>query len=179
MDFNYSQSTNQPVRIESLGFGSIVTPNTMEKMRQIILDSLRNYQVRLWAERLIDFAPDDFEKAENIYNFVVNHCRYVQDIVGLELLKTPIVSLQQLEVGGSPALDCDDATILIGSLIMAIGIPFALRAVAFNEEYSHVYGLVYAKDRGWIPADFVIGKKGGYMGEEPEGITRIKDMEIV
>ena len=169
---------NHPVRIEHLGFGAIVTPNTMEKMRQIILASIRNYQVRIWAERIIEFAPDDFEKAEKIYNFIVNNCRYVQDPVGLEMLKTPIVSLQTIEVGGSPALDCDDATILIGSLVMSIGIPFALRAVAFNEEYSHVYGLVYIKDRGWVASDFVIGKKGGYLGDEPTGITQIKDMEI-
>ncbi len=169
---------SQPARIEHLGFGAIITPNTMEKMRQIILASIRNYQVRLWAERLIEFAPNDFEKAEKIFNFIVNHCRYVQDPIGLELLKTPPVSLQAIEVGGSPALDCDDATILIGSLIMAIGIPFALRAVAFNEEYSHVYGLVYIKDRGWVPCDFVIGKKGGYFGDEPTGITKIKDMEV-
>jgi len=167
-----------PVRIESLGFGAIVTPNTMEKMRQIILASIRNYQVRLWAERLIEFAPDDFSKSENIFNFIVNHCRYIQDPVGLEMLKTPIVSLQMIEVGGYPALDCDDATILIGSLVMSIGIPYALRAVAFDDEYSHVYGLIYIKDRGWIAADFVIGKKGGYLGDEPEGKTKIKDMEV-
>ncbi len=99
--------------------------------------------------------------------------------MGLELLKTPPVSLQQIEVGGSPALDCDDATILIGSLIMVIGIPYALRAVSFNnDEYSHIYGLVYIKDRGWIAADFVIGKHGGYIGDEPKEVTRIKDMEV-
>ena len=179
MDQSIFQQANHPVRIESLGFGAIVTPNTMEKMRQIILASIRNYQVRLWAEKLIDFAPDDFEKAEKIYNFIVNNCRYVQDPVGLELLKTPPVSLQAIEVGGHPALDCDDATILIGSLIMSIGIPFALRAVSFNnDEFSHVYGLVYIKDRGWVATDFVVGKKGGYFGDEPQGITRIKDMEV-
>jgi len=179
MNQSIFQQTNHPIRIESLGFGAIVTSNTMEKMRQIILASIRNYQVRLWAEKLIDFGPDDFSKAENIYNFIVNNCRYVQDPVGLELLKTPPVSLQTIEVGGHPALDCDDATILIGSLIMSIGIPFALRAVSFNDdEFSHIYGLVYIKDRGWVATDFVAGKKGGEIGDEPQGITRIKDMEV-
>ena len=176
---NQSVQMNHPVRIESLGFGAVVTSNTMEKMRQIILASIRNYQVRLWAEKLIDFAPDDFSKVENIYNFIINNCRYVQDPVGLELLKTPPVSLQAIEVGGQPALDCDDATILIGSLVMSIGIPFALRAVSFNDdEFSHVYGLAYIKDQGWIATDFVVGKKGGYLGDEPTGITKIKDMEV-
>lgn len=150
----------------------------MDRMRQIILLSIRNYQVRLWAEKLIDFATDDYDKVEGIYNFIVNNCRYVQDPVGLEMLKTPIVSLQQISIGGSPALDCDDATILIGSLIMSIGIPYALRAVSFDTDFSHVYGLAYVKDRSWMPVDFVVGKKGGNLGEEPEGITKVKDMEV-
>ncbi len=180
MSPSFSQLANQPVRIGSLGMGPLVTINTMEKMKQIILASIHNYYVRLWAEKLIDFAGDDYDKVENIYNFVVNKCRYVQDPSGLELLKTPIVSLEIIEIGGSPALDCDDATILIGSLVMSIGIPFALRAVSFNEDdFSHVYGLVYIKDRGWVPVDFVVGKKGGYLGDEPEAITKIKDVEVI
>lgn len=182
MYFSTSQLANQPVRIESLGFGAIVTSNTMDRMRRIVLASIHNYYVRLWAEKIIDFASEDYSKAENIYNFVVNNCRYVQDPVGLELLKTPVVSLQLIEVGGSPAVDCDDASILLASLAMSIGIPSALRAVSSEprsfDEFSHVYVLFYIKDRGWVPADFVVAKKGGYLGDEPEGITKIKDMEI-
>jgi hypothetical protein len=174
-----SLSLTQPVRIEPLGFGHIVTTNTMNRMRQIIIDSIHNYYVRMWAEKLIGYATDDYEKVESIYNFIVNHCRYVQDPIGLELLKTPIVSLETLEMYQSPAIDCDDGTILIGSLVMSIGVPYALRAVGFNnDDYSHVYGLVYFNDKGWVPVDFVVGKKGGVMGEEPKGITKIKDMEI-
>ncbi len=179
-----SSISNHPVRIESLGFGSIVTPNTMEKMRQIINASIRNYYVRVWAEKLIEFAPDDYSKVENIYNFIVNHCRFVKDPVPLEMLKTPTVSLQMIEAGGFPAIDCDCATILIGSLVESIGIPYAIRAVALADsdvgpnEYSHVYGLFYIKDRGWTPIDFLVGKKGGYLGDEPTGITKIKDLEV-
>ncbi len=180
MSPSFSQLANQPVRIDSLGYGPIVTTNTMQLMKNIILSSIRNFYIRSWAERLIDHEVDDYERVRSIYNFIVNHCRYVQDPVGLELLKTPIVSLQLIEAGGSPAIDCDDAAILIGSLVMAIGIPYALRAVNFNhDDFSHVYGLVYIRDHGWVPVDFVVGKKGGYIGEEPEGITQIKDMEVI
>jgi hypothetical protein len=176
---NFSSSDfNQPTRIEPLGFGSIVTPNTMKKMCQIIAESIHDYRVRVWAEKLVGYSSDDLSIAESIYYFIVNHCRYVKDPVGLEMLKFPMVSLQQIEVGGSPALDCDDATILIGSLLMSVGIRYALRAVSFNEEYSHVYGLAYL-DKKWTPIDFVLGKKGGEFGLEPPGITRIKDMEVV
>ena len=178
MPLSIFDQSNQPIRIEPLGFGAIVTPNTMEKMRQIILSSLREYYVRVWAEKIIEFASDDYSKVEKIYNFVVNNCRYVQDPVGLEFLKTPIVSLQAIESGIHPALDCDDATILIGSLIMSIGISYALRAIAFDEEYSHVYGLFYTNEKGWTPIDFVVGKKGGFIGDEPEGVTMIKDLEV-
>ncbi len=174
-----SSQANQSVRLESLGFGSIVTPNTMELMRRIIVDSIRSYYVRRWAEKIVDFAPDEYSKAETIFDFIVSKCRYVQDPIGLELLKTPQVSLELIEVGDSPAIDCDDATILIGALTESIGLPYALRAVSFNnDEFSHIYGLVKIAEKGWIPMDFVVGKKGGYMGDEPQGITRMKDMEV-
>lgn len=167
-----------PYHVESLGFGALVTPNTMDLMRRLILDSLKNYEVRNWAEKIIGYASNDFEKAEKIFNFVVNHSRYVLDPVNLEMLKSPIISLQTIEVGGSPALDCDDATILIGALVMSVGIPYALRAIGFNNEYSHVYGLIYIKDRGWVPADFVLAKRGKNLGDEASGVTRIKDLEV-
>jgi len=176
MNFSYS-NFDQPTRVESLGFGAVVTPNTMKKMSQIIIDSIHDYRVRVWAEKLIGYSSDDFSKAEEIFYFLVNHCRYVQDPVGLEMLKFPMVSLQQIEVGGCPALDCDDATILIGSLLMSVGIRYALRAVSFNEEYSHVYGLAYLNKK-WTPIDFVLGKKGGEFGSEPPGVARIKDMIV-
>lgn len=173
-----SQQANQPIAFGDLGFGAIVTSNTMEIMKQIIIASIHSYYVRKWAEKIVDFAEGDYSKCEAIFNFVVSNCRYVQDPVGIELLKTPIISLNLIETGDSPALDCDDAAILIGSLVESIGIPYALRAVSFNEDFSHVYGLCYIKDRGWIPADFVVGKREGYFGDEPQGITKIKDMEV-
>jgi len=176
---NTTIEANQPVRFESLGFGGLVTSNTMDRMKQIIVNSLRSYYIRRWAEKIVDFAPDEYSKAETIYDFIVSKCRYIQDPVGLELLKTPQVSLQLIEVGDSPAIDCDDATILIGALVESIGLPYAIRAVSFNnDEFSHIYGLVKIIEKGWIPMDFVVGKKGGYMGDEPQGITRMKDMEV-
>lgn len=155
-----------------------MTGNTMNLMKQIINASIRKYYVRRWAEKIVDFAEDDYSRAEAIFDFVVSYCQYVQDPVGIEMLRTPIVSLQLIEVGDSPALDCDDATILIGSLLESIGIPFALRAVSFNnDEFSHVYGLCRVRNT-WTPIDFVVGKKGGEFGEEPTGIRKIKDMEV-
>jgi hypothetical protein len=178
MPLSISRFLNHSVKIHSLGFGSAVTPNTMEKMREIINLSLRNYYVRLWAEKIVDFAENDYAKVESVYKFVLEHSRYISDPVGLELLKSPEVSLEIIEVGGYPALDCDDATILIGSLLMIVGIPYALRAVSFDDEFSHVYGLAYIMNQGWLPVDFVVGKRGGELGEEPKGITKVKDVEV-
>ena len=178
MDYPIFQQANHPIRFEDVGFGSIVTPNTMALMKNIINASVRSYYVRRWAEKITEYADDDYSRAEAIFNFIVSNSRYVPDPVGMELLKSPEVSLQLIEVGHQPAMDCDDSAILMGALAMAVGIPYALRAVSFNEEYSHVYGLVRIKERGWIPIDFVVGKKGGNFGDEPEGIVAIKDMEV-
>ena len=182
MDFGISDLSDQPVRIEPLGFGSVVTVNTMEKMKQIIISSIHEYYVRLWAEKIVDFADDDYSKVESIYNFIVNHCRYLHDPVGLELLKTPKLSLQLIESGGSPAIDCDDATMLIGALIMSVGFLTLSGQYPLMKSILTFMGWHILKDQGigngWLPIDFVMAKKGGELGQEPPGITKIKDMEI-
>lgn len=179
MDFSY----NQPVRIEHLGFGAIVTSNTMERMRQIILASIRNYQVRTWAEKITDYAGDEHSRAEAIWNFILNHTRFLPDPTNLEMIKTPPVFLQLWGAGSDRVPgDCDDLTILSLSLLESIGFRTALRAVSFDpdnsSDFSHIYGLVYI-DKQWTPFDLVAGMKGMDLGSEPPNIVSIRDMEVI
>lgn len=180
MDFGISSQSQYKISFESLGFGEkIVTINTMNRMAQMINMGMRSFYVRRWAEKIILGTTTDYDKAEAVYNFVLNHSVYVKDPTDLEMLKGAEVSLQLIQVGDYASIDCDCASILIGALIKSIGLRYALRAVAFNNEseFTHVYGMVYAED-GWTPMDFVVGWKGGKMGEEPGAITSIKDMEV-
>ncbi len=179
MSWNISKQANQPVSIEFLGFGEEITPRTMNKMGSIINSSIRDYYVRRWAEKIIErTGEDDFSRASIIYDFLSNHTNYVKDPTGLELLKTPKVSLQLIEVGEIPGLDCDDLTILSLALLKSIGFRVGLRATGYrpDEKYTHVYGMVLIKPYGWVPFDLV--KNLGLGNEAPMNKTAQKDMEI-
>jgi len=178
MSWKISQQIRQPSKVEFLGFGDVITPRTMEKMKEIINESIRDYYVRRWAEKIIERAGQtDSGKLDAIYNFIYNQTNYVRDPFGLELLKTPQVSLQLIEIGEIPGLDCDDLAILSLSLLKSIGYPVALRAAGFgpDDRYTHVYGLVRVPKVGWVPFDLV---RGVGLGNEPPGIKRVWDVEV-
>ncbi len=182
MRFNVSQQVSGiPVRFESLGFGANVAPNTMTKMRDMINTAIRDFYVRRFAETIVEEAgPDDFSKAQAVYDFILRNTFYLKDPLDVELLKTPHLMLNLIESGANPGLDCDDLTILSLTLLKVVGIPVALRAVSTtsDREFSHIYGLFRDKQRGWVPIDLVVGFKGGQVGSEPPGITNIMDKEV-
>ena len=178
MNWNISKQVNHLVRVEFLGVGEEVTPNTMNKMKDIINSSIKDFYVRRWAEKIVENAgKDDYTKVDFIYNFLVSHVKYLKDPHHVELLKTPKVSLQLLEVGETPSLDCDCMAILSLSLIKSIGIPVALRATSYKPDgkFSHVYGLVFIKSQGWVPFDLV---KFQGLGWEAPNMIRVLDMEV-
>ncbi|MBT9167438.1 MAG: hypothetical protein DDT19_00776 [Syntrophomonadaceae bacterium] len=175
----FQEIQNIPVRKEFIGFGEDATRNTLNKMRDIIKQSFQNYYVRRWAENILGqyhSNVSDFSKVENIANFLMTRTEYLRDPHGLEMLRTPLVSLQLLESGDIPRLDCDDLTILSLSLLKSIGFPVAMRAVSYHpdKKFRHVYGLVKIRNI-WHPLDLT--KKHG-LGWEAPGITNILDVMV-
>ncbi|MBT9169557.1 MAG: hypothetical protein DDT19_02918 [Syntrophomonadaceae bacterium] len=170
-----------PVRKEFIGFGEEAIRNTLVKMRDIINQSFQNYYVRRWAENILSrhhpYSDDsDFSKAENIANFLMTNTRYLRDPYGLEMLRTPVVSLQLLEAGDIPYLDCDDLTTLSLSLLKSIGFPVSMRAVSYHPDrrFRHVYGQVKIR-RIWYPLDLT---KSHGLGWEAPGVTNILDVIV-
>lgn len=179
MSWRISQQVNHPVSIEFLGFGEEITPNTMNRMGSIINSSIRDYYVRRWAEKIIERTEeDDSSRAQVIYDFLSNHTNYVKDPTGLELLKTPKVSLTLIERGEIPGLDCDCLTILSMSLLKSIGFRVGMRAVGYNSDgkHTHIYGMVLIRPYGWVPFDLV--KNLGLGNEAPLRKFQQKDMEV-
>jgi len=174
--FSILSQSRQPVRIEGVGFGDEVAPNTLQKMKDLINSSIRNYYVRRWAEKITEQASNDTERIHDIYHFLATRTRYLKDPPDLELIRTPPVSLELIEHGEIPALDCDDLTVLSLSLLKSIGFPVALRASSYlpDKVLVHVYGLVRVNSR-WVPFDLV--KRMGPGWEAPMA-TRIMDMEV-
>jgi transglutaminase-like putative cysteine protease len=175
----FGQAISKPVKILDLGSGIEVTYNTMKLMADMINKSARNYYVRRWAEKIIENAGEnDFSRAKAIYDFLDTHVKYVKDPYGIEMLKSPIISLQLLDAGDIPSLDCDDMVILSLSLLKSIGFRVGMRAVSYTPEkvYTHVYGLVYIQPYGWFPFDLV--KHLGFGREAPLIKYHYIDMEV-
>ena len=165
-----------PVKRINLGNGDSASVNTMHLMRNVILSSAENTYVRNFAEDIIEDAEkDDYKRALAIYEYLKNHTKYTHDMRSIEFIKTPPVSLQQLEVGGCPLLDCDDYTVLSLSLLSSLGYKTKMRAVAYKtQKFEHIYGMVMIKGK-WVPFDLV--NTAGF-GKQYSPSLKYLDMEV-
>lgn len=77
-----------------------------------------------------------------VYGFAYDHFRYRRDDPGVEQLRRPLRSWYDRQRG----IDCDDFTILIGSILQNLGIRFYLRITKYSKpEFQHVYIVVPAQ----------------------------------
>lgn len=108
------------------------------------------------------------------YNFVRQHVRYTRDIHNVELFQKPDRTLQ-LKIG-----DCDDLTILLGSILGSIGYPLRFRVVGLGgNSFQHVYllaGIPPHDVEKWKPLDPSRAEGPGW--EVTENVTIKQDYEV-
>jgi hypothetical protein len=173
---------NPPVTKKFLGYtGQAISYNTVKEMIKIIYSSSANPYVRKFAERIIRDIKDRDEMGEiqAVYDFMINHIKYVHDPLGIEFIQTPPYILNQMELGDIPALDCDDYTVLSLSLLRSIGYNVAIRLAAYHEKenFEHVYGLVFLEQaKKWIVFDGI--RKDKWLGWEAPNALSISDFEV-
>jgi len=95
---------------------------------------------------------DHKAEAVAIFDYVRNNVRYTLDTYGVELYQTANRTLE-LGIG-----DCDDMTILLGSLLQIVGLPIRIRVIGLKGQnvFSHVYllvGLPPENPTAWMPLD--------------------------
>jgi len=106
-------------------------------------------EIRAKAENLTKGESDPHAKVLKIYNFVIQHLRYV---------------LQEDERGALWAFknrtgDCSEFSYLFVALCRAAGIPariqagFAFQSLKSSVEYGHMWAEYYLENYGWIPVD--------------------------
>ena len=130
---------------------------TIGVIRQLVDDGVKDPVVNRTA---IDFVRgvsqfDRDAKAHAIYDAVSSRFMYVEDPVGplgpKETLR-PVRALLQLWAG-----DCDDASVLIATLLGTIGIPTRLVTIAADpsapDEFSHIYPEAEIYPGNWVPLD--------------------------
>lgn len=165
-----------PITRKFIGYGEEAIMNTLSVMRDLITKGAKSYYVRRWAEKLVEGIRSNEEKIRTIFQYLGSHTNYLWDIQNIEFIKSPEVSLQLLELGERPQLDCDCYTVLILSLLKSIGFPVAMRATAYDTDtFAHVYGLVQFNDQ-WISLDLTRWQNGP--GWEKENYTKFIDYPV-
>jgi hypothetical protein len=131
------------------------TKQTIDLMRHLIDEAVADANFVRFAVDLVRSVPayNDLGEAQTIYKWVQGHIRFTKDPVTKEKLYPP-QELLKIRAG-----DCDDISMLMAALLIAIGYPARLITLAANpaspDEFSHVYveGEIPPGSGGWLPMD--------------------------
>lgn len=153
---------------EPLLSGDPGVEQTVNQMRGLVDAALRDPSIIRLATDIVRGVPafDDLAEANALYEWVRRNIRFTKDPVNKEKLYPP-AELLKIRAG-----DCDDISMLMGTLLMAVGYPARLMTVAANgDEFSHVY--VEANiDGQWIPLD--PARYDSQFGVAPPAFTRAR-----
>lgn len=107
------------------------------------------------------------------FEYVRGKVRYTRDIHDVELFQKAERTLE-LGIG-----DCDDMTILLGSILGNVGYPLLIRVISTGgPTFHHVYlvaGIPPHNPNDWIPLDASQDEGPGW---EASGITKKQDYEV-
>jgi len=124
---------------------------TVEIIKALIKEHTKNPRLHLLVAELIRDCPSKAYSCylKRIVDFVRKHVKYVRDPQRLETLRSPV---RTLELGFG---DCDDHTILTGTLLRIAGFPvrIVLGDTNHDNKYEHVFLKVLVPRRGWITVD--------------------------
>lgn len=131
------------------------TAQTIKAMRQLVDRALGDSSFVRTAKDIIRRVPahDEWGEAETIYTWVLQNIRFAKDPVTKEALYPP-TELLKIRSG-----DCDDISMLLAALYLAVGYPARLVTIAANpetpQEFSHVFVEVELPpgSNNWIAAD--------------------------
>jgi hypothetical protein len=141
--------------VQPLLSGDAGVEQTINEMRALVDEALRDPSIVRLATDIVRSVPafDDYAEAQALYQWVRQNIRFTKDPVNKEKLYPP-AELLKIRAG-----DCDDISMLLGTLLMAVGYPARLMTVAASqgspEQFSHVYieGEVPAGSGQWVPMD--------------------------
>lgn len=118
-------------------------------MARLVRDGKKLPIVRHIANMLTsDLTQKDWlAEIKTLHAFVRDRIRYVRDVNGVETLHTPDKILEYKQG------DCDDKSVLLASMLEAIGHKTRLVAIGFSpNRYSHVFPEVLYRGK-WIPLE--------------------------
>jgi len=114
---------------------------TVVVMAELINNYKKNLDVRKKAIEIVGNSRSIKDQAEKIFNWIKKNINYVRDIYFVETLQTPVQTMK-IKAG-----DCDDFSILAGSLLESIGIPVDIVVAGYGKkpDFRHVFLNIYFK----------------------------------
>lgn len=112
-----------------------------------------------------------------LYDYVRKNARYTHDPHNVELFQRARRTLET-KIG-----DCDDLTILLGSLLQAVGYPLRVRVIGMkgSRVFQHIYvmvGMPPENTQEWMPVDASMSEGVGWeYPREKVGLIRDYDIE--
>lgn len=122
---------------------------TLKAMRSIVKQYKTAIPVRTLAVALTNGnrQKDWLAEVKALHAFVRDKIRYVRDVVDVETLQTPDITLK------TGAGDCDDKSMLLAAMLESIGHPTRFVAIGFQpDEFSHVYVESRVGNK-WLPLE--------------------------
>ena len=136
---------------------------TIGVMRSLVASGKIDPVIRQAAMSIVYLTPekDSYSEALALFEHVQTRIRYVGDVYGIETIATASKTL--LGKGG----DCDDKSILLASLMEAIGYPTRFVAAGYSApgHLEHVYVQV-CLDGDWIDCDTTEPYPMGWAGPD-------------
>ncbi len=150
--------------------GDAGTMVTVSAMADMIRKGSRSPAVRSLAVSIVYPYKTALEKLNALFNYVQRNVSYVRDNSIMEMIHSAPHQLSSYAQNGFYHGDCDDHTILLGSLLISVGYPVQIVIVRVGKSpgpYNHVYLETLVRG-GWISMDAT--KKDSPMGWHPPAI---------
>jgi hypothetical protein len=155
------------------------TAQTIEIMRHLVDQAVGDESFVRQAINIVRPVPayHDLSEAKALYNWVKQNIRFTKDPVTKEKLYPP-QELLKIKAG-----DCDDISMLLGALLIALGYTARLITISASadnpQEFSHVYveAEVPPGSKQWIPMD--AARFDSEFGEEPPVYYRKRAWSLV
>jgi len=159
-------------------FSGTTTIDNVQIIRKVIIESQYDGITRETAENILQYQPEKNWSAEiyAIFRYVLRNMKYMRDMAGVEMVKTPAVHLADIYGPRGMAFgDCDDHVTLLGALLYNAGYEnirlVIMRSIGVNDGYNHIYLQVMIPDtREWLSLDATEKDQPG--GWEPQSVDR-------
>lgn len=134
------REANLGTQLITLDGGLAGVRQTVVFMQRLAASESATPQVRGAAEKIVRHLPGKNYAAESraIEAWVKAHMRYTRDGLNTETIKYPTRMLRDIAADGTACLDCDDAAILIASLLLAVGHAPAFEVLGRGRVPHHV-----------------------------------------